>query len=615
MNHRRRLFLILSVLLLAVAGWVAWRAWRAASEARLALAALDRIQAAADNPSMEAADTVAADVAALEVHLTAARAAARPFLAVAPAFGGLPRVGPLAESGPVLLDLAVEVAAGGNQALAALRPALTALQAEGGEEGLGQVVTVLEAASPELAAADARLAHAEELRASLSDAIPTRFQGQLAQLDRILPLARAALQGAQVAPALLGADGPRTYLILAQNSDEMRPTGGFISAVGVVRFEEGRIADLKLADSYAVDNFQQPHPLPPLPLSEQMGAQLLLLRDSNWSPDFPTSAEVARALYAQDQGVETDGAIALDLEAVRLLVAALGPLDVTGIEGPVTGDNVLVAMRRAWEAPAAGEGTVVQAETSDWWVNRKDFMGDLVSAALEKLQGGADLDATALARAVLAMLEGRHLQAAVDDPTLAALLASQGWDGALRPQSGRDFLAVIDSNVGFNKASAAVRAALDYTVTNRDGRLESTLVLKYVHAAPPLPADQPCDRTPRYGTSYDEMVRRCYWDYLRIYVPEGSELVSSQGLERMLVEPGENGTDVIQGVFVLRPGDSHTIRLVYRPSENVALLPYVLMVRKQAGTPPWPLRVSTGRCHWETTLETDRLFTCPVGVE
>ena len=57
-----------------------------------------------------------------------------------------------------------------------------------------------------------------------------------------------------------------------------------------------------------------------------MGADLLLLRDSNWSPDFPTSALVARALYAQDRGIDTDGAIALDMEAVRLLVEALGPL-------------------------------------------------------------------------------------------------------------------------------------------------------------------------------------------------------------------------------------------------------------------------------------------------
>jgi hypothetical protein len=38
-----------------------------------------------------------------------------------------------------------------------------------------------------------------------------------------------------LAPRLLGAmgKGPQTYLIMIQNEDELRPTGGFLSAVGL----------------------------------------------------------------------------------------------------------------------------------------------------------------------------------------------------------------------------------------------------------------------------------------------------------------------------------------------------------------------------------------------
>jgi hypothetical protein len=615
MSNGRRFLLILGVLLLVVLVFAGWSAWRAASEARQALAALDRLQLAAENPEMDALDAVAGDLTALESHLVAARSAARPFLLLAPALGWLPRVGPYAESGPALLDVAVEVAAGGRQALTALQPALAGLGQKGSADGLGQVVTALRAAEPDLAAADARLARAEELRASMKGAVPGRFRGQLDRLDRILPLARAGLQGARVAPALLGADGPRTYLILAQNSDEMRATGGFISAAGFVRLENGRIADMKLTDSYAVDNLDEPHPLPPAPLGEQMGAQILLLRDSNWSPDFPASAEVARALYAQDQGVLTDGAIALDLEAARLLVEALGPLSVAGFEGPVTGDNVLTSMRRAWETPATSNETLEAAWTSEWWLSRKDFMGDLVSASLARLQGGADLNATALAKALLAMLDGRHLQIAVDDPGLSALLAAQGWDGALRHAAGQDFLAVVDSNVGFNKVNAAVQVEMDYRADNVGGRLQGALTLTYTHGAAPLPADEVCDRTPHYGNSYDEMIRRCYWDYLRVYVPAGATLTASEGLDRVIVELGERDTTVVAGVFMLRPGDTQIVRLTYWLPDGVSLLPYALTVRKQAGTPPWPVRVNTGRCQWEEWLVTDLHFACPAGVD
>jgi hypothetical protein len=247
-----------------------------------------------------------------------------------------------------------------------------------------------------------------------------------------------------------------------------------------------------------------------------MGAQLLLLRDSNWAPDFPTTAQVARALYQQDQGIATDGAIALDLEATRLMVGALEPLNLEGVAGPVIAQNAIARMKQAWEAPTNSEATIKGGRTGDWWRNRKNFMGELMTAALGKLQNGADLDPTALARALLAMLEGRHLQIAVDDPTLSAWLAERGWDGALQPKEGSDFLAVVDSNVGFNKANAAVKQDFAYRIGRGSTGLRP-LTLTYTHTAAALPSGRPCDRTPRYGDSYDDLIQRCYWDYLRVY--------------------------------------------------------------------------------------------------
>jgi hypothetical protein len=83
----------------------------------------------------------------------------------------------------------------------------------------------------------------------------------------------------------------------------------------------------------------------------------------------------------------------------------------------------------------------------------------------------------------------------------------------------------------------------------------------------------------------------------------------------VLVEPGEGDTTAIAGVFSLRPGDAHVVRLAYQLPREVQSLPYVLFVRKQAGTPPWPTYLNTGRCHWEGWLDADRLFECPAGVE
>jgi hypothetical protein len=241
-------------------------------------------------------------------------------------------------------------------------------------------------------------------------------------------------------------------------------------------------------------------------------------------------------------------------------------------------------------------------------MKRKDFIGDLAAAAMMKL-GGGELNLTEVGRAVLTMLEGRHLQVAVDDPVLAKTLAEQGWDGGLRPPKGSDFLAVVDSNVGFNKTNAAVVEEIAYRLAPMNEGLEATLTLTYTHTAP-AGAEPICDRASRYGDSYDALINRCYWDYLRVYAPGGSELLEAEGLNQPSTEQGERGTTVFSGGFSLRPGDQRVVTLRYQLPTDLPAAPYRLFVRKQAGTLAPPLTVSGLSCSWTGDLAQDRTFVC-----
>lgn len=55
-----------------------------------------------------------------------------------------------------------------------------------------------------------------------------------------------------------------------------------------------------------------------------MNIPVLVMRDANWSPDLPTAACVAEALYKSDVGLDIDGIVTIDLHVVRRIFTALG---------------------------------------------------------------------------------------------------------------------------------------------------------------------------------------------------------------------------------------------------------------------------------------------------
>lgn len=395
---------------------------------------------------------------------------------------------------------------------------------------------------------------------------------------------------------LLGLDAPRRFLVLVQNNHELRATGGFLSAFGTVLMDGGQIADLSFVDSYELFSMEHEYPPAPAPMQKYMGIQLLTPRDGNWSPDLPTAAETIRKLYKQETGQVVDGIITVDLDAVRHLMKALGSIRVEGVPTAITAENVEQELVQLWEQPAGqggGQAGTTQAETSDWWERRKDFVPLVAGAALAQLQGGK-FDATDLVAELTAALDDRSLQVWMDRPQVQKVLAEQEWDGGLHPPARGDFLAVVDSNVGYNKVDAAMQRGLQYEVSwpkGPDQPAEVTLTLTYTH---PVVAEDPgCNPAPRYGETYADLVARCYFDYVRVYVPGGSELVDVSGIDPQTVTStaGDHGTQEFGGYLVVPPNSSKSITFTYRLPQEITPVEYALRIQRQSGTDPLPIRV------------------------
>jgi hypothetical protein len=389
------------------------------------------------------------------------------------------------------------------------------------------------------------------------------------------------------APRLWKTRDGATWLVLIQNNDELRATGGFISSVAVVTLAQGRVADLRTMNSYDVDTYREEHPDPPEALARYMDAGMLLFRDANWSPDFPSSAAVLASIYAQDMQEPVDGVIAVDGVTAQLMVAALGSLQEPGYDVQVTAESVLSDVVAYWEDPQGATSLAErQNDFMDWLEHRKDFGAVLITAFRERLAVASPGDWLALAGALDQAAKGKHLLAwPLDDIRLQDDQRRMGLAGDLSRAPG-DYLMVVDSNVGWNKADRNISRGIGYRVDLSKAAPVAELCLTYRHHAPAQ--EEACDHRADYADSYQAMTEQCYWDYWRVYVPAGAELLSYAGGEGGVEADQEAGRTVFGGLLLVRPGETGMICLRYRLPEGTAICDegictYRLTLQKQPG--------------------------------
>lgn len=141
-----------------------------------------------------------------------------------------------------------------------------------------------------------------------------------------------ASRAVQVVPAMLGAEGPRSYLMLVQNNAEPRATGGIPAWVLLITADDGV---LTFAEQRSAAEFQLDTPVLELTDAERalFGADLgQKMADVNFTPDFPRTAELASAMWQQEYPGQIDGVLSLDPVALAGIMKTSGPLMLPGVQ-------------------------------------------------------------------------------------------------------------------------------------------------------------------------------------------------------------------------------------------------------------------------------------------
>ncbi len=409
-------------------------------------------------------------------------------------------------------------------------------------------------------------------------------------------LAPGAVNALLLGPELFGGDQTRVYLAILQNTDELRPTGGFIGSLASLAFRGTELVSLQYLNSYDVESERAQMPPAPGPLAKYMSAPGLVFRDANWSPDFPTSAAVLGAIYSGSRG-PVDGMVAMDSVLLVRVLDAIGPVPVPRYSLTVTGENLVAVSEQYWENPL--EGAPLSGRAADlqgWLEHRKDFGGDFIDAARGHL-GNQGIEVwLRLAETLLFSLKDRHLQFWTLTSSVAQEdLSRAGWSGEVLSHPG-DYLMVVDANVGFNKVDRRIERRIAYSLELPSGDPVVTLSLTYTNTST---ADlDVCIHEAQIYDSYQELTEQCYWNYVRVFVPRGAELLEARGSNYTIDKGVEAGRASFGTMVVVAPGKTAQLDFVYRlPGEALVCdrgsCHYSLTVQKQPGTIATPFQLGT----------------------
>ncbi|MCE1254155.1 MAG: DUF4012 domain-containing protein [Anaerolineae bacterium] len=419
---------------------------------------------------------------------------------------------------------------------------------------------------------------------------PPAYQQDLTKLDESIATLENFQRYAVLIPKILGEERPQTYLILVQNHDELRASGGFITSFGLLRIDQGKITLLSFEDSTRL-NYVDKALYPPEPVHKIMMAAYWVPRDGNWSPDFPTTARQVQSLYYSSTAYPTDGVIAFDQTFLVELLRFLGPVKLAGDLPKVSAEN--------FESMMVGiKTTAAKTMGAD---QRKFFIASLAPVLLDNLKEVQSAEEIKqLAKLIETQIRQGSLQVYFNDPQIQRLLENQQLSGKLDAGRG-DFLMLVDSNIGFSKNDSLIIRSIKYEVNLKN--ISAPLArVAFSHENRGV-GTEPCNALHDGNHNDDYYFPRCYWDYWRVYLTPGSTI---NAINHPPVPPdffkdefrwenkidqsiGEGGTTLVGGLTVVPQQEKRETSLeISLPASVISEdgkgnLFYLLRIQKQAG--------------------------------
>jgi hypothetical protein len=355
---------------------------------------------------------------------------------------------------------------------------------------------------------------------------------------------------AKVMPSLLGGNGQtKRYFLAFQTPSEQRASGGIIGNFAELAFTNGHLEKVRSGRSNDLNTQGSPFRKISGP-ADYLARYSVFQPERTWqnvtmSPDWPSTAQVIEELYPQSGGEKVDGAISVDPIALAAFLKLTGPVQVPGLDEPLTAKNAARILLRDQYTKFADRQ------------ERIDFLGNAVDAVIDRLQHGSLPSAAKVGEVLGPMVKQGRIKLQSTDLTGEQFFGRIKAAGELPAVQG-DFAGLVTQNASGNKIELFLHRGLKYRATvDANGEVHATATIT-------LRNDAPTSGLPGGvigGSGPDPTPPGHYRGYLSFYTPLAFQHATIDGKPVSLSTATELGRNVLSTMVDVDSGATGTLRI------------------------------------------------------
>lgn len=389
---------------------------------------------------------------------------------------------------------------------------------------------------------------------------------------------------------LLGINQKRTYAVILQNNQELRPTGGFIEAVAIITFDKGAITSSRIYSGDEIDKNLNGSVVPPDEIKRYLTEEDWNFIDSNWNPNFPDAANQISWFLDKSLGVSVDGVATIDLYGLSTILEKTGPLDMPQYNEVLTHKNLLDQFE------FHSEISLVEKKV--------DYRTEVFEAFIKKITSLSPEKAIPLFSALQENMSTQHMLISFKNADELNTVKSLGWSGALlqpncpsqlsAPICVIDTVAQVEANVGINKANYHLKRTIEQMVSLEATQAAHLRKITFENTA-----------------QNDSWPKGPYRVFTRLYLPSsaipGPIKVNNEVLPALDVSVQEENSRKVVGFYVEVPVKaSKTVTVEYSVPYSVGTqsFAYAFFEQQQpgSGTTPFKLIVQPNQAFKPTLI-------------